>query len=534
MKKRAAVILAALLLFCCGCSSEKSGAGGEFTAVISGNPENLDPQLANDKNSYYVIKNTFATLTEIDNDGRIALGAAESYTVSEDGLIYTFKIRDGLIWRGKSSDTKLPLTAYDYEYAFRRIFTSENHSPHTEFFSAIKGSSAYYGKVINESGLGVYAEDEQTLVIELEYPNCDFLKLLAHPSASPCNEELFLSTQGRYGLSDEDIFSCGAFYISSWNYDPYWTENRIVLNKISENSGAGYETFPESVSIEITNDRKSFEAKNSISVDAYTTDSISDYTRDVSKKYDFYEYINKTTILSFASGNPIAEDENARLSIAAAIDREKLNENLSGDSVPASRIFPSAITIGNKSIRELIPDRGVWDFGINPHRVWKNFIKNHPDTDFNSMTLLVCDSLGSEAIPYSIIDDFENNLDFYCTAVFENEKEYEKKLNDSDYDLCIYTVEGTYNTAEAFMQALDLACSNDADVLSRYTLQLKKSPDISAKNGIVSTIEDDIGVKLFFLPLSFDKEYLIYKNNISDLWYDPYTDVVYYKYAKKY
>lgn len=534
MKRRAAVILAAVLLFCSGCSSENSGAGGAFTAVISGNPDNLDPQLANDKNSYYVIKNTFATLTEIDNNGRIVLGAAESYTVSGDGLKYTFRIRDGLIWRGKSSDVKQPLTAYDFEYAFRRIYTSENHSPHTDIFSSIKGSSAYYGKVINESGFGVHAEDEYTLVIELENPNCDFLKLLAHPAASPCNETLFLSTQGRYGLSDEDIFSCGAFYINSWNYDPYWTENRIVINKIAENSVSGYETFPESVSIEITNDRKTFETKNSISLDAFTTDRISEYSREISKKYDYYEYINKTTILAFSPENPIAEDENARLAISAAIDREKLNLNLSSDSVPASRIFPDAITIGNKSIRELVPDRGMADAGINPHRVWNNFTKKHSETDFNSMTLLVCDSFGSEAVPYSIINDFESNLGFYCTAVFENDKDYDKKIIDKDYDLCIYTVEGEYNTSENYLRALDHVCDNDQGLLSDYTLQMQKSKDISAKNDIVSKVENEMSVKLFCLPLSYDKEYLMYKNNISDLWYDPYTDVVYYKYAKKY
>ena len=129
---------------------------------------------------------------DIDGSGMIVNGTAQSYTVSSDGLTYTFKLREGLCWQGLSSSETVSLTAYDYEYAFRRIYDPQTHSPHTERFSDIKNSMAVYGGAMSSSQLGVKAVDELTLEITLEYPDCEFLKLMAHPAASPCNEQLFL------------------------------------------------------------------------------------------------------------------------------------------------------------------------------------------------------------------------------------------------------------------------------------------------------------------------------------------------------
>ena len=64
IKQFSAVLLTAAMLLC-SCS-EDDGSGGEFYAVISSNPENLDPQLADDRSSYYVIKNIYATLIDLD------------------------------------------------------------------------------------------------------------------------------------------------------------------------------------------------------------------------------------------------------------------------------------------------------------------------------------------------------------------------------------------------------------------------------------------------------------------------------------
>lgn len=536
MPRKYAIICAAVVMTAAlsSCKDDNDGMGGSFSAVISSNPENLDPQLAEDAESFFVIRNIYATLMDIDGNGRIANGAAESYAVSEDGLAYTFTLRDGLVWQGIAADETFPLTAYDYEYAFRRIYSKETHSPHTDRFSVIKNSQAVYEGAMSAAALGVHAQDEKTLTIELQSPDYDFLKKLAHPAASPCNEELFLSTQGRYGLSAEDTYACGAFYVTDWNYDPYWTENHIYLERISENSQEGYITAPHAVNIEITRDRAGFESKSNILTDGYAADSISLYDRDVSKKYEYEEYICGTTLLLFSPESPFSEDEAARKALAAAIDRDKLSENLGADSIPAGRVIPEAVTLLSKSFRELYPDRGAKDHSAYGRMYWDRFVSEHSDINFNSYNILVSDSCHSSDAVYSIVSDFEQKLDFYCMAVFEEERAFWQNVKNNSYDLCIATVYADNNSADEFFSAAASAAAIDDSRLEEAFAAMSRCSDLSGKSGAVNSAEEYFAENAFALPISYEKKYLIYRSNVSDLWYDPFTDVIFYKYAKQF
>ncbi len=532
MKKVINIIIAAsiCMTLLSSCKDDNDGMDGSFNAVISSNPQNLDPQLANDKESYFVIRNIYATLMDIDSDGRIANGAAESYTVSDDGLKYTFKLRDGIMWYGLSSDEEVSLTAYDYEYAFRRIYSPDTHSPHTERFSAIKNSLAVYEGAVPDNKLGVYAIDKSTLVIELEYPNCDFLKLLTHPAASPCNEELFLSTQGRYGLSAADTYSCGAFYIADWNYDPYWTDNHISLEKISSNSLDGYTTAPRSVNIEITSDRSSYEAENNILIDGYVIDDIEYYNEKLGSEYQCSEYIYAASLLFISPQSPVYGDESARKALFSAVSAENTADCIDENSEQAYGIIPHGITVMNKSFRELYPDIPSSVLAENPKKLWGEFTSQHEDVDFNSYIMLVCDAFQSDTIPHSLIADFEENLDLYCSAVFENKSEFEQKISAGEYDLCINTIYSDYNLSEEYISSFNDYIP-DNSILKELISDVRKSKDISTKKDAVKKAEQYIVENAYALPLTYEKKYFVCRNDVNNLWYDPYTDVIFYKYA---
>lgn len=533
--KKSMLICAAVMITASlsSCMDEDDGTDGSFYAVIASNPGNLDPQLAEDGESFFIIRNIYATLMDIDGDGRIANGAAESYTVSEDGLVYTFTLREGLVWQGIGGEENVPLTAYDYEYAFKRIFSKNTQSPHRDRFSVIKNSLAVYEGAAPVTAFGVRAQDEKTLTIELSAPDCDFLKKLALPAASPCNEELFLSTQGRYGLSAEDTYACGAFYVTDWNYDPYWTENHIYLERIPENSREGYITAPQSVSIEITGDRSGFESKNNIKTDGYIIDRIEEYDKKVSRDYKYKEYVCKTTMLFFSPGSPIYGDETARKAIAAAIDWDRLGESLGGDSKPAFRIIPEAVTILNKSFRELYPDRGEKS-GRVIRSGWDSFVSEHSDIDFNSYELMVSDSLNSPDSIYSVVSDLEEKLDLYCMAVFRDDREFAERFKNNDYDICAAVVSTDHNSADEFLDTVISASGVSDEELERIILEMRKSADLSDKSSRASAAEEYFIDKAYALPLSYEKKYLVYRENVDDLWYDPFTDVIFFKYAKQF
>ena len=533
MKRKSLILITVLsmcLLTACG---DDDGSDGQFYYTIESNPQNLDPQMAEDAESIMIIRNIYGTLMDIDSRGMTVPGTAKSYSVSEDGKTYTFKLREGLQWYGISSDDECQeLTAYDYVFAFRRIYDPCTMSPYVDTFSCIENSMSVYSGELDKFKLGVSASDPYTLIFRLDKPNCDFLKLLAHPASSPCNEKLFLSTQGRYGLSAADTYSCGAFYISDWNFDPYWTDNHITLERIDSNSQVGYITSPMIVNIEITNDRQSYEKTNNISVDGYAIEHMEDYSKDVQKEYRCTEYYSGTTCLFFSESFPATADRAARKALLSSIDIHKLYDCLEEDSKAAAGFIPDSITISNKSYRELFSEMPMNSAGFSDD-YWKEFVSKYPAHDFNSSILLVNDRINSDAVPYNIIADFEEKLDLYFTGIFEDSRAYDQRIADADFEMGIATIYPSYNMAEYCLDEINSLIFVDDEQLDKNNKILASSIDIVSKKDALADAEQYIIENSYVLPIAYEKEYFLCRENVSDLWFDPFTDAVFFKYAKQ-
>ena len=119
MKRR----LTALFLCCLVCLGLLSGCGGGNSGALNvslpGSADNLDPLYSSSLFSDTVVMNCLEGLLVLQQDGSLANGCAESYTVSDDGLQYTFTLKEGLTW---SDGT--PLTADDFVFTFERMFQS--------------------------------------------------------------------------------------------------------------------------------------------------------------------------------------------------------------------------------------------------------------------------------------------------------------------------------------------------------------------------------------------------------------------------
>lgn len=121
---------------------ESDGSGYLFTASLPANPKSLDPQSATDAASKTIIENLYEGLVELDENGSPQLAAAESYTTSADGLVYTFLLKNDRYWFYDANqddvvddDETWKVTASDYAYAFQRIFDPQTQSPYTTMFS---------------------------------------------------------------------------------------------------------------------------------------------------------------------------------------------------------------------------------------------------------------------------------------------------------------------------------------------------------------------------------------------------------------
>lgn len=215
-------------------SAESAGeTTGEVTAgtsdlniMLETPVESLDPQQATDGTSFEVIADYTDGLMQMDSDGQAVPAIAESYDLSEDGLTYTFHLREDANW---SNGT--PVTAADFVFAWQRAVDPAVASEYAYMMSdigQIKNAAEIIAGEKDKSELGVTAVDEKTLQVELNVPVSYFLSLMYFPTFYPVNEEFFTSCGDTFATSPETVLSNGAFVLN--DYQPAATAFHLTKN----------------------------------------------------------------------------------------------------------------------------------------------------------------------------------------------------------------------------------------------------------------------------------------------------------------
>ena len=247
-------------------AAETTATGSGFTVQLGPNPETLDPALNSAVDGANTIITIFEPLLLIDENNDVIPGQAESYEVSEDGLTWTFHMRDGLKWSDGSD-----LTAKDFEYSFKRMADPNTAAPYAETaVGMIAGFDEAQGNPDPETGepttdpnpdaLQVVAsEDGKTLTVTLSYPCSYFDKLAAFAALSPV-QEATVEANGDGWCTSPDTFVCnGPYMITDWtpserivlsknpNYVGGWDSSKIVSDNITllllEDSSASYAAY---------------------------------------------------------------------------------------------------------------------------------------------------------------------------------------------------------------------------------------------------------------------------------------------------
>lgn len=190
----------------------------------------LDPRIGGDLETSVFIKLLFDGLMRRDADGSTVCAVAEHYTVSEDKLRYTFKLRNSF-WSDGS-----PLIAYDFEYAWKKILSPNFSSPFASFFRPILNARKAKMGEVSLDDVGVKAIDDQTLVVDLEYQAPYFIELTAHTLYSPINHRIDEMHPNWSSQSSAEFICNGPFKLKSsrpiYNFEfernPYYWKNKSV------------------------------------------------------------------------------------------------------------------------------------------------------------------------------------------------------------------------------------------------------------------------------------------------------------------
>ena len=229
-------ILSITLIFLIGCSENISpvDSGLEQQIYHHGNgsePQGIDPHIVTGVPEHHILISLCEGLT-IPNpnpkgsDGYIP-GTAESWSISDDGKEYIFKLNKNAKWSNGD-----PVTAYDFVWSWKRILTASLGSQYPDMLYYLVGAFEYHnGQIDNFDEVGVKAIDTHTLKVNLKNPTPFFIGLLSHYSTWPVHKETVL----KHGDIDDrngewtrpGNFVCnGPFQLKTWELN-----NKIVVEK---------------------------------------------------------------------------------------------------------------------------------------------------------------------------------------------------------------------------------------------------------------------------------------------------------------
>ncbi|CAM4244293.1 peptide ABC transporter substrate-binding protein [Bacillus manliponensis] len=218
-------------------SGEKLAAKQVLNVASSSEIPSMDSAKATDAVSFLVLNNVMEGLYRLDKDNKPTPGVAESHEKSEDGKVYTFKLRKDAKWSNGD-----PVTANDFVFAWKRLVNPDTAAEYAFIANDIKNAKAISEGKAAPDTLGVTAVDDHTFKVELENPIPYFIELTTFGSFMPLNEKFVTAQADKYGLESNTTIYNGPFALTEWKHeqgwkyeknDQYWDNKTVKLEEIN-------------------------------------------------------------------------------------------------------------------------------------------------------------------------------------------------------------------------------------------------------------------------------------------------------------
>ena len=366
MRKR--IILATLALAgamaLSGCGGSKSASkNGKILTVEEGpDVETIDPALNQSADGANYITMISDNLLRIDKDGKIAPSMAEKYEVSDDGLTWTFHLRDGLKWSDGSD-----FTANDFVYSWQRMVDPEVAAPYAEtMLGMVEGYKDAIGNpdadgntttTPDRTKLKVEAPDDKTFVVHMSHPTPYFDRLATFAALSPVKKDVVEANPDGWSLDPKTYVSTGPFKLTEWKQgshilvtknENYWNKDAVKLDGIKcllmQDQNAAFSAY---------------ESGDALMIKDYPVQEVT----TIQKRPD-YKSSPKLGISYIDVNNDLDEfkDPKVREALSLALDRKYMADTITaGINSPAKGFIPDGVVDWDGSAwADNITDKSVY------------------------------------------------------------------------------------------------------------------------------------------------------------------------------
>ncbi|MGN0467913.1 MAG: peptide ABC transporter substrate-binding protein [Acutalibacteraceae bacterium] len=532
---------ALVLLSFTACGS--GGANERIVTPIDTEPEYLDPQIVSDKGAKNIVLNCFEGLVCYDENGDIVPAAAENYSVSDDGLVYTFDLRQDGQWKVTSAAKKIigedkaesfdtRVTAHDFVFALRRALQPETLCPYASSLMNIKNAKKVNSGSVSSKNLGVKASSDYTLVITLERKDSDFLSALTLPACLPCNEEFFELTKGRYGLSADNLIYNGPFYISNWA-----EKTAITIRRNSSFHSLGDDVSklvkPSSVYFSFNSDQSTRGDK--VKGGTYDLARLTAaQSEELSQKRGITQKSFASSVLSiiFNCKDEILSNRKIRQAMVYALDSKVFLDYFS--AVSAAGVIPSSCVIGNESYRS---KASAFETNpVNTKKAAELLSEGMEELELKDMELTILCSEENETIVRSAMQQWQSafGVIFGISVEAVDSQTLKSRVEADDFELALYEVEFNDSTAECAVGSFSSSSRNNIANFSdkKYDAIISKLSITGGVGKTVSVIEEAEAYLLsccVIMPICETQVYYGMAKGVSQIAFSKTGEAVYFQ-----
>lgn len=439
-------------------------------------PTTLDAQTASNDSELLIVRNIYEGLLRKNKNGDIVCGVAKDY--NKNGLTYTFNLRENANW---SNGDKL--TANDFVYALRRAVSPETKAPFAGRLFCIKNAREIYNGKADLTSLGVNANDEHTLIIELCCEDKDFENTLTTSVCMPCNEKFFKSCIGKYGLKNEYTLSNGSYSITKWNKDDFG----IRLYKNKEYNG-DFSPLNSAVFLSCREDEKTVDLLKENHTDMAFLQN-SDMKNIKQDGMSSVSYQNICWVMTVSKEYPTDVRKALLISVSPKIYG---NSMIEGFTVARS-VFPEILKC-DSSDGIGIPQYDL----INAQNIMSSAVLKMENKKFPASTLYYCESDGIKPIVTSIVAHWQKNLSAFVNI--QSKSPTEDMINQIDNPTLSFAV-------------FPIKANNTS--LSEYFSQ------IGILGGDTVTVQSQLLKNYTLIPIAFENTNIVYTSSIKKIFSEP-------------
>lgn len=229
-----------------GSKTSDSNVKQEYSTVYSGELTTLNYLVTASENEFAAAANLVDCLVDYDKYGVVKPALATDWSVSSDGLVWTFNLRKGVKWVTNDGKEYAEVQAQDFVDAMNYVLNKKNNSETANIaYSVLKdGEKFYKGDVTDFSQVGVKAKSKYVLEYTLEKPTPYFLSMLTYVCFMPINGKFLSETGSKFGTDNKTLLYNGAYILKTFEpqnsrvlvaNDKYWDKSNVFIKKLTYN-----------------------------------------------------------------------------------------------------------------------------------------------------------------------------------------------------------------------------------------------------------------------------------------------------------